>query len=248
MVAKRGFGKQISTYYLTEDQIQKMIDSAPDLRHRLLLRLLVVTAGRRFEVKSLQIEDIDWERNEIRLIRGKGGSKNPNDSPDKRRERPLDIGDPALLKDLKEYIGRRTTGFIMQSNGKKPGMDLSTMNRMVKKCGILAGIKNPDPRKKWINPHLFRHTFGRAEDIELQVKQAVLGHRDAYTTMQMYGGLRTSDAIKRVREVREKKSQTNDNQFDAEQHADKLDQLAKKCKELGISVKDYIELIKRGQI
>ena len=209
MVTKRGFGKQISTYYLTEDQIQKMIDFAPDLRHRLLLRLLVVTAGRRFEVKSLLIEDIDWERNEIRLRRGKGGSKNSNDTPDKRRERPLDIGDTALLKDLREYIGRRTTGHILQSNSKKPGVDLSTINRMVKKCGILAGIKNPDSRKKWINPHLFRHTFGRAEEIELPVKQAVLGHRDAYTTMQMYGGLRTSDAIKRVREAREKKLQIN---------------------------------------
>jgi len=213
MMQKKGPGKQISTYYLTEAQIHQMVENAPNLRHRVLIRLLKVTAGRRFEVKSLRIEEIDWDKQFIRLIRGKGGSKDPDASPDARRERVLDIGDPALLKDLKEYIGKRTTGLILQSNRKKDGLDDSTINRMVKKCGILANIKNPDPRKKWINPHLFRHTFGRDKDLDLPTKQAMLGHRDAYITMQMYGGLRSDDAIQRAREIKNKEKEIKNNVF-----------------------------------
>ena len=239
---RKGFGKEISTYYLTEQQIEKLIDFAPDLKHRLLIRLLKVTAGRRFEIQSLRIEDIDWERKQIRLRRGKGGKKELNATPDKRRERPFDIDDVFLLKDLKEYIARRIKGYIMQSNNRKEGMNVSTMNRMTKKCGILADVKNPDPRKKWINPHLFRHTYGRRKDIDLPVKQAILGHRDAYITMQMYGGLRTSDAIDIVREAKQKNKDVNVSLDD------KHDKIEHFCHKHGISVKEYFELVRDGKI
>ena len=231
-------------YYLIPSQVQKMISVASTLRDRLLIRLLDITGGRRFEISEMRIEKIDFEQKKYLIDRGKGGSKD-SDDPEEKRSRPVDLDDEELLKDLKMFIGKRTSGWLFESSHKGVGhINLSTINRIVAKAGKLAGLNCPNynPKYRNIYPHLFRHGVGR-RPIPLAAKQKLLGHRDAKTTLGMYGQLTFEDAQKYAREAREKlKPKENNNEVD------KLDKLAKRCNELGISVKDYLELVKEGKI
>ncbi|MBW1812293.1 MAG: site-specific integrase [Deltaproteobacteria bacterium] len=64
------------------------------------------------------------------------------------------------------------------------------MNRIVSKAGLRAGIQNPNPSLKNINPHLLRHSFsGNAKKggLRIDVLSLILGHSSTKTTMDMYG-------------------------------------------------------------
>ena len=53
-----------SEYALTPRQLKKLIGAAPNLRDRTLIKLLAVTGLRRFEIRNLDLRDIDF-RNRI---------------------------------------------------------------------------------------------------------------------------------------------------------------------------------------
>ncbi len=133
------------------------------MRDRVLIRLLDITGGRRFEVAEMVIENINFEQRHYRITRGKGGKKDAK-SPEERRSRIVDLDDDELLKDIKMLIGKRTSGWLFPSSHKGAG-------------------RKPIP---------------------LAAKQKLLGHRDARTTLQMYGQLTFEDAQKYAREARQK--------------------------------------------
>ncbi|MEW6040592.1 MAG: tyrosine-type recombinase/integrase [Elusimicrobiota bacterium] len=229
--AKRYAG---SEYYLTDDEVKKIIAATPSLRDRVILRLLEITGGRRFEVAGMRIEDIDFENKRIWIERGKGGKKESS-TPEERRARWVDIDDEETIADLKMYIGKRITGKIIQSNNKSnDGIDISGINRVCARAGAIAGIRCPNPSRKNIYPHLFRHRYGR-KNMPLAAKQKLLGHRDARTTLQMYGGLTFQDAQKYAKESRKQQNAGSDNKFEA------IEQF---CAKHGITVKEYLELLK----
>jgi len=76
---------------LSPDEVMRMIDAAPNLRHRTILMTLYSTGMRRSELCHLRPEDIDQERMVVRIRQGKGG---------KDREVPLS---PKLLAQLQTY-------------------------------------------------------------------------------------------------------------------------------------------------
>ncbi len=171
--------KKYNIYYLDLDQIKKIIASAKSLRDRIVLKLLSRTGMRRFELCSLRIQDVDFDGKKIFIAKGKGNVP---------RSVPIDED---TLQDIKFYMGSRQHGKLIQSNNKKiDGIDESRINMIVRKTAERAGIKHPDPTKKHLNPHIFRHSFIR-NLIRLGVPpnylQQLAGHSDIRTTLQMYG-------------------------------------------------------------
>ena len=62
----------------------------------------------------------------------------------------------------------------------------------MEKVGERAGITNPNPARKHINPHIFRHSNSRylkSKGFSAEWIQNFLRHASYKTTMDMYGTL-----------------------------------------------------------
>ncbi len=176
--------KRYNEYYLNWDEINSIIAAAKNLKESTILKILARTGMRRFELANLKVKDIDFERKRLFIEKGKGGNaKDP-----KSRAVPIDDD---TLQAIKFYVGSRKTGFLIQSNKKGyDGISLSQINRIVANCAKRAYVKNPNPKLKNMNPHIFRHSFSRlslAAGIPFNMVQRIAGHADARTTLQMYG-------------------------------------------------------------
>lgn len=176
--------KRYNEYYLNWEEINRIIAAAKNLKESTILKILARTGMRRFELANLKVKDVDFERKRLFIEKGKGGnSKDP-----KSRAVPIDDD---TLQAIKFYVGSRKTGFLIQSNKKGyDGISLSQINRIVANCAEKAYVKNPNPRLKNMNPHIFRHSFSRlslAAGIPFNMVQRIAGHADARTTLQMYG-------------------------------------------------------------
>ncbi len=180
-------------YYLSLDEIKQIINAATNLRDRLLIKILARTGMRRQELRDVKVQDVDFERKLIYIPHGKGG---------KPRSVPIDED---TLMDIKFYLGSRHHGKVIQSNNTKiDGIDLSGINEIVRKTAKKAGIRHPDPAKKNVNPHIFRHSFVRnliALGMPPNYIQRLAGHADIRTTLQIYGIPGFLDAQKKYDEV-----------------------------------------------
>jgi integrase len=176
--------RKFNEYYLNWDEINQIIAKAKNLKESIILKILARTGMRRFELVNLKVKDVDFERKRIFIEKGKGASK----KDPKSRAVPIDNG---TLQSIRFYIEGRKSGFLIQSNRKQhDGISLSQINRIIANCAQRAGIKNPNPKLKNMNPHIFRHSFSRlslAAGIPFNMVQRIAGHADARTTLQMYG-------------------------------------------------------------
>ena len=176
--------KKYNEYYLNWDEINTIIAAAKNLKESVILKILARTGMRRFELANLKVKDLDFGRKRIFIAKGKGA----NEKDPKSRAVPIDDD---TLQSIKFFIGSRKSGFLIQSNNKRhEGMSLSQINRIIANCAVRAGITNPNPKLKNMNPHIFRHSFSRlslAAGIPFNMVQRIAGHADARTTLQMYG-------------------------------------------------------------
>ena len=176
--------KKFNEYYLNWDEINQIIVAAKNLKESVVLKILARTGMRRFELVNIKVKDVDSERKRIFIEKGKGA----NEKDSKSRAVPIDDD---TLQSIKFYLESRKTGFLIQSNKKAhEGISLSQINRIVANCANRAAVKNPNPKLKNMNPHIFRHSFSRlclAAGIPFNMVQKMAGHADARTTLQMYG-------------------------------------------------------------
>ncbi len=166
-----------SVYYLTRDEIKKIIVCSPSLRDRTIIKILARTGMRRGELRDLEVRDVDFDKRRIYIRSGKG---------DKSRTVPVDSD---TLQDIKFYIGDRREGKLITSN-KQNTISLKQINEICAKCGRIAGVRHPNPGKKDITPHLFRHSFARImleKGMRMEEVQKMLGHASIKTTIDVYG-------------------------------------------------------------
>lgn len=161
-----------SEYTLREQEVQKMFNAAPTFEFRVMLKCMYWGALRVFEVANLQVEDIDLDRRRIHVMDGKGGKTGT-----------IPIIDADFLADLKHLIGQRRSGKLFPYKKR-------WMQRVVERVGVLADIKHPNPHKKHINPHLFRHSIARhlkRWGYQAEFIKNHLRHESINTTYDQYG-------------------------------------------------------------
>ena len=179
MVERRANNHQnkASEFCLGEEEIRRLIEAAPSLRDKVLVEVLYYAGLRREEACNLRIEDVDLQRHRIWVAAGKGG---------KSRFVPITEG---VAQDLKRLIGRRRKGYVFTSQRSKQ-LSPRTVNHIVAKVGKLAGVKNPNPRLRHLNPHLLRHSFARhylKRGGDLRKLSQILGHSSVVVTHSTYG-------------------------------------------------------------
>jgi len=166
-----------SEFTLSREEIEKMFLQCRSFRDRSLIEVLYYCALRRAEAAALDARDIDFKAGRIHVVNGKG---------DKERIVPVP---PKLLSDLRLLLGVRLAGPVFYSQ-KGGGIHKEQVNVIVAKAGDAAGLTNPNPRRKRINPHLLRHSFARHfldAGGSLRALSYILGHSSISTTGDIYG-------------------------------------------------------------
>lgn len=170
--------------FLTYEQVQRGLE-VNNTRDKALMEILYSCGLRASEVVGLDLDDIDFHRNEVR-VHGKG---------DKQRIVPLGtVAKTALTKYLEE---RKHKGTHFFANYRGDRLTTRSLQRIVRKCLMRLA------RAAGTNPHILRHSFAThllENGADLRAVQELLGHA-SLSTVQIYTHLTT----KRLREIYKKK-------------------------------------------
>ena len=166
--------------YLTQEQVESILDATTNIRDRLLLQLIYRCGRRVSEVLLLREGDILWDDRQIifNILKRKRPVK---------EIKPVDMETMALLE---EYVKTRDSLSYLK---KKPRDDLlfpitrQYVFKVIRRIGKKAGIEYVGHKK--LHPHHLRHSFAvhqvrsnvkTAED--LRKLQMYMGHANISTT------------------------------------------------------------------
>ena len=146
--------------YLKHSQVMRLLQSIPDERERLMIRIIYATGVRVSELCTMDVEDVDFDDQMIR-VQGKGGKIR------------MVFVDEDTLDEIARVIGNRLSGplFLGQS-----GKHLSTRTIQL----IFKKYAPPG-----ITPHKIRHSYASElyrRSRNLRVVQENLGHASIKTT------------------------------------------------------------------
>jgi integrase/recombinase XerD len=177
---------------LTIDEVERLLEAAPDLRGRTLLEILYAAGLRVSEALGLDREDVSLDGGFVRVI-GKGD-----------KERLVPVGDVALdwlarwlsverprLLALGHVAPERGGPLFLGDRGRR--MARQQAFGLVKSAARAAGLSDR------VSPHTLRHSFAThllEGGADLRIVQELLGHASISTT-QLYTHL----TGERVREV-----------------------------------------------
>lgn len=162
--------KKSQPVILSTAEVARVISAAPNLTIKLAIGIMYGAGLRNKELCSLQVHDVDFERNTIRVQQGKGRS-------DRLVMLPQTFA-AALGQLCNDSPGSR---YLFPAHGQRQGRYMSprTLQRWVKMCVELAGIKHS------ITPHSFRHAFAThllENGTDIRFIQKLLGHQRLETT------------------------------------------------------------------
>ncbi len=151
--------------YLTIDEVQEVINACVTPLEKTLVIMLFDSAVRITELLNLELDDVDWDRGLIRVIR-KGG-----------RADEVNVSQKAL-DELAKWLEAR------KSSSKRIFVDTTYYDcwALMRTLGKRAGVG--------LRPHLLRHS--RAIQMiragaPIHIVQQHLGHKTISTTMNIYG-------------------------------------------------------------
>ena len=155
---------------LSQREVQQLIDACVSQRDKMLVSLLYATGMRVSEVVKLRWQDIDFERNCINVLDGKGNVDRNVQLPDSYRP---------LLTAMADQLPANS--YLFPGEGTRPGRYLSTrtVERVVVRATRLAAIN------KHVTPHSLRHAFAThlfESGTDIRLIQKLLGHANLETT------------------------------------------------------------------
>ena len=166
------YGKRPRTLptVLGYQQVEKLLQCTPNLKHRTLLTTLFATGIRISEATNIRIQHIDSERMLMNIACGKGK---------KQRYVPLS---PRLLGALRQYWKEYRPPTLLFP-GKTPDTRYAhtTIQKTVRRSARAAGIK------KKVTPHTLRHSYATClleAGVDLLTISRLLGHSSFLTTMK----------------------------------------------------------------
>ncbi len=167
---------RVSDYALERFEIERIIESAKNLKEKVILTLLADTSIRRQELLDVRCEHIDFEKRRLLIPCGK-----------RSKERHVPLSGRCIVA-LRLYIQGRREGLMIRSNHRYR-MSRSNLNALVARIAKRAGVLCPCPSRKHVSPHLFRHSFSRIalnEGMPVNELSAILGHKKISMTLDIY--------------------------------------------------------------
>jgi site-specific recombinase XerD len=162
---------------LSQEEVVRLIDAAPNRLYRAILVLLYATGVRRAEAALIKVADIDSQRMVIHIRQGKGA---------RDRDVPLT---PKLLEELRSYWRwKKPRIYLFPSTSGHRGVEQPISDKTVwhacRAAATRAGIE------KKIHPHTLRHSFAThllESGTDLRTIQLLMGHeRLEHTTVYLH--------------------------------------------------------------
>lgn len=170
---------------LSKEEVWRMLKACHLLKHRILIGLLYGCGLRCMEVRSVRLQDLDFDRLQLKVVQGKG-----------KKDRYVPLS-KHLVRGLKTYIEAEKPKVYL-FNGQpqeRAGDDTSTAPSMgfdsrysqrgvqwaVKQACKSAGIT------KDVHVHTLRHTFAThllEDGLDIVTLKNLLGHENIETTME----------------------------------------------------------------
>ena len=202
-----------SEYPLDECDVRKIINATKTIRNKLIIELLAYTGCRRGELVLLRFRDLNLEIGQINMptLKQHKGEKDRTEVA-YRNFRRIPIINEDLRRDLASYIelikAKRhvSPSYRLFQTRQSISMRSETVNFIVAKAAKAAGVESPNPSRKQVHPHMFRHTFVRyAQRYGLGTKtiQMIAGHASIATTLDMYGHPTWADKKDEMRKMKD---------------------------------------------
>ncbi len=168
-------------YLLSEGETEKLllgpeITTPLGIRNRAILETLYATGVRNTELRELQTDDVDLERLELYVARGKGG---------KSRRLPLGEEAAAWLEDYllnaRPMLAGPGSGQLLFLSARGRQIGRGRLAIIVKTTAVSCGLE------KKVTPHLLRHccaTHMLKRGAGLRQLQVLLGHANLGTTQR----------------------------------------------------------------
>jgi len=167
---------------LSPEEVARLLDAAPGLKHKAALSVAYGAGLRASEVVALKVSDIDSKRMIIRVEQGKG-----------RKDRYVMLS-PHLLELLRAWWrAARPQGWLFPGRDPVQPMTTRQLNRACHAAAHMAEIGKP------VSMHTLRHSFAThllEQNIDIRVIQVLLGHAKLDTT-----ALYTRVATKTIQQV-----------------------------------------------
>jgi site-specific recombinase XerD len=153
---------------LSREEVQRLFSVIENIKHKAMLMVAYDAGLRLSEVRNLQVDDIDSQRNVIRIRQGKG-----------KKDRYTRLS-PGLLTLLRDYWrAERPQRLLFPGATEHEPYCLTTPGHILKKLCRKAGIN------KRVTMHCLRHSFAThllEAGTDLRVIQQMLGHANIQTT------------------------------------------------------------------
>jgi site-specific recombinase XerD len=151
---------------LSKSEIERMIKSTNNLKHRLIVMVLYSAGLRLSELISLKWSDVDFSRNLIHVKNAKG-----------KKDRIVMLSSK-VKRQLKALFCEQESFVFVSSRNKK--YCPASIQRIVARLALRAGIA------KKVSPHSLRHSFAThllEKGVDISYIQRLLGHSKVETTL-----------------------------------------------------------------
>jgi integrase/recombinase XerD len=152
---------------LSKNEVQRMFDSATNIKHKMLLKVLYYTGIRLSEARNLKIRDIDFERMQIHIRCGKGN-----------KDRFVTLNERLKIELINYLKNISENQYLFETSHGKYSM--RSIQKICQTYSKKVGIS------KKVTPHTFRRTFAThlIENKNYIGKVSrLMGHKNVNTTM-----------------------------------------------------------------
>jgi site-specific recombinase XerD len=169
---------------LSKEEVWAMLQNAKLLKHRILIGLLYGCGLRCMEARSVRLQDLDFDRKQLKVVQGKG-----------KKDRYVPLSGH-LIRGLKTYIeAEKPQEYLFNgqpieraggtSTSLSTGFDSRYSQRgvqwAVKQVAKAAGVI------KEVHVHTLRHTYAThllEDGMDIMTLKDLLGHQNIETTME----------------------------------------------------------------
>lgn len=164
----RPFRERTLPIVLSKQEVERILKATGNIKHRAMLSLMYSCGLRRGEVLSLKINDLDKDRNLIRIIQAKG-----------RKDRYVPYSDKlkSMLREYYEKWKPKEYLFEGQAGGKYSERSIA---KVLENAVVKSGVR------KEVHLHTLRHSFAThllEAGTDIRYIQEILGHSSPKTTM-----------------------------------------------------------------
>jgi len=157
---------------LSRSEVKQLLRTPKLLKHRLVLAMLYGCGLRCFELRNLQLKDLDFDRGMLHIRQGKG-----------RKDRYVPLSE-MQIRGLKKYIAAENPAIWCftgnDREGKTVPLSAQGVQWIVKEARKHGGIK------KEVTTHSLRHSYAThllEMGLDIISVKDLLGHADIQTTI-----------------------------------------------------------------